>query len=196
MIETARALHDALIAEIDIHNAAIARLQLALEAIEPLFDQPGREVVAVSPGGSAPAPASQPPAASTVALGRIDCPECGENVRARGLGVHRAKSKRHAEAISAKASQATSAAPTFEAPVVPFETKPVWQPRPVATGGEIPPPPDDAKRSYPCNRCSTPFPTREARDTHQGGCTYQAPPPLNRRQQQAADRALLEAAEA
>lgn len=45
---------------------------------------------AASPAAGTPAPASL----------HVECPECGEPVRARGLGVHRAKSKRHAEALA------------------------------------------------------------------------------------------------
>lgn len=35
---------------------------------------------------------------------RIACPDCGEEVTPRGIGVHRAKSKRHAAAIAGQAA--------------------------------------------------------------------------------------------
>lgn len=60
-----------------------------------------------SSSSSAPrsAAASSPPGGGSPATPLlVKCPECGEEVRSRGLGVHRAKSKRHAEAIAGKAT--------------------------------------------------------------------------------------------
>lgn len=56
-------------------------------------------VVAATRAGSADRESAPTADGST----RINCPECDEEVSARGLGVHRAKSKRHREALAAAA---------------------------------------------------------------------------------------------
>lgn len=69
----------------------------------PAIDAPeqgARRPTPVRVGSPAPVSRSTTGRAVHPTEGWVECPECGERVRAQGLGAHRSRSKRHAAVIA------------------------------------------------------------------------------------------------
>jgi hypothetical protein len=79
-------------------------------ASAPAIQQPGQGARTTGPvvRVGTPAPASRSTAGRAVdpAKGWVRCPECGERVRAQGLGAHRGRSKAHAAVVDSAAGAA------------------------------------------------------------------------------------------
>jgi hypothetical protein len=72
-------------------------------ASAPATEQPAqgsRRATPVRVGSPAPASRSTAGRAVDPTKGWVKCPECGERVRAQGLGAHRSRSKAHAAAVN------------------------------------------------------------------------------------------------
>ena len=95
------------------------------------------------------------PAPDASAPELVACPDCGDRVKARGLGVHRRH--RHGHRAGAEASPAPEPEPV--------DTVSAWTPKPegvtpdsIIKGG---------KERWLCNRCTAFFNSAEGRDKHQ-----------------------------